>query len=175
MKLNSNIIEYYTAKLFGIRNNYIIPNVSWGFDIHECDLLVISSKSNYVTEVEIKISLSDLRADFKKRHNHNDSQNRIKYLYFAMPEVLISYAEDILPKSVGLIEIKEIKVNGYNNYYEANFYRKAEQIKNSRALTDDEVFSLLRLGCMRVWNLKYKIIPKKKKIKQEYTLNLFNI
>ncbi len=33
---------------------------------HECDLLCITN-SGYLTEIEIKISVSDLRADFKKK------------------------------------------------------------------------------------------------------------
>lgn len=47
-------IELAIAQMFGIRNNIIVPNVSWGFfDTHEADLVIIN-KSNYLTEVEIK-------------------------------------------------------------------------------------------------------------------------
>ena len=51
------------------RNNYWFDtNVMIWKEIvnHECDMLIVS-KNHYLTEVEIKISLSDLKADFKKR------------------------------------------------------------------------------------------------------------
>jgi hypothetical protein len=31
-------IEVVIAKHFGIRQNIIVPNISWGFDSHEMDL-----------------------------------------------------------------------------------------------------------------------------------------
>lgn len=45
---------------------------------HECDMLIVT-KNHYLTEVEIKISLSDLKADFKKKHQHKD-KNIKKFL-----------------------------------------------------------------------------------------------
>ena len=63
---------------------------------HECDILTVSP-SYWATEVEIKISLSDLKADFKKKHNH--LSNAIKYFYYCIPEHL-------LQKSLNIVFIK---------------------------------------------------------------------
>lgn len=49
---------------------------------HECDMLVLS-KSGYLTEIEIKRSWSDFRADFKKKHCHESEL--IKYFYYCVP------------------------------------------------------------------------------------------
>ncbi len=39
----------------------ICPNISWGIGInHECDLFIVD-KNNFVTEIEIKVSKSDLK------------------------------------------------------------------------------------------------------------------
>jgi len=65
--LKTSDIEFAVAKYFNFRKNLIVPNVSWGFNIHECDLLIVR-KSGYAIEVEIKISKSDFKADFKKIH-----------------------------------------------------------------------------------------------------------
>jgi len=35
-------MEIAFARYFGIRQNLIIPNVSWGMDTHECDLFVLT-------------------------------------------------------------------------------------------------------------------------------------
>ena len=57
-------IEKDIARYFGIRENIIVPNVSWGFfKTHEADMIIIN-KSGYMTEVEIKRSYADFLADF---------------------------------------------------------------------------------------------------------------
>lgn len=53
---------------------------------HECDLLVLD-KNNRFTEVEIKISMSDLKADFKKYHAHKAKY--ISRLVYAIPHDLL--------------------------------------------------------------------------------------
>lgn len=50
--------------------NICIPNVLMyqkGHKEYEADLIYFGRKSNYLTEVEIKIDIYDFRADFKKR------------------------------------------------------------------------------------------------------------
>ena len=77
MKITTPEMECRLADYFGYRKNLIVPNVYWGLDMHECDLLVLS-QAGYATEIEIKISIADLRADAKKVHGHR-SGGRIKY------------------------------------------------------------------------------------------------
>ena len=83
-------MEAYLSKYLDPRRNIIIPNASWGLGVHECDLLAISV-AGYATEIEIKISRADLRADVKKHHDHKSQ--KIKFLYFAVPSEL---ARDVL-------------------------------------------------------------------------------
>ncbi len=60
-------------------NNLLIPNVSWAFFARrEADLIVITKKG-YLDEIEIKVHASDIKADHKKKHNHEgfeDAQMR---------------------------------------------------------------------------------------------------
>jgi len=44
--MNSQDIEIAIANLFNPRKNLIIPRVSWGFAIHECDVLIVSVECN---------------------------------------------------------------------------------------------------------------------------------
>jgi len=65
------LIEMETAisRLFGVREHIIVPNISWGFyGIHEMDVCVVR-KSGYMIEIEIKRSVHDMKADFKKNTN----------------------------------------------------------------------------------------------------------
>jgi hypothetical protein len=57
-------IELRIAYYFGNRSHIIVPNVSWGLMMYECDLLVMP-KSGHLYEVEIKVSKGDLIADKK--------------------------------------------------------------------------------------------------------------
>lgn len=144
-------IEIAVAKWFNYRRHLIVPNVSWGLVNHECDLLVLS-KSNYATEVEIKISRSDLIADKSKKHKHED--NMIKYLYFAIPAKMEKDIEHI-PEHAGIIIV--------NNSGFCRELRKPTQNPKCRALTDKERYQMARLGALRIWNLKSKIIKLKKR------------
>lgn len=150
-------MELAIAKYFGIRKHIIVPNISWGFGMHECDLFLIK-KTGVAVEVEIKRSKSDLLADFKKRHNHEDRQNRITELYYALPEELYESCKDLIPVNAGIIVCYR-----YTNYkkeltIQATTKRTPKRIKGARKLTTEEQLKVARLGCMRIWTLKQKII-----------------
>ncbi|MBP7509387.1 MAG: MmcB family DNA repair protein [Prolixibacteraceae bacterium] len=160
MKITTLEMEECLARYFSYRRNLVIPNVSWGFNIHECDLLVVT-KSGYLIEVEIKISKSDLKADMKKEHNHHDHYNRVKELYFAMPENLAEDKEciDLVPENAGIILVSKWKPNWHKDLFvQARTIRKSKVNKAAGKLYDNEKYQLARLGTMRIWSLKKKII-----------------
>lgn len=145
-------MEVAIAKLFNIRTHIIIPNLSWGFFNHECDLFLIR-KSNFGFEVEIKRSKSDMLADFKKKHGHIDRQNRIVQLYYAFPVELLPKVEELVPEECGIIT-----VNRYgDDYIRASIHKEARRKKGAKRLTDKEILKITRLGCMRIWTLKDKL------------------
>ena len=59
--------------IFNKRGDIFVPNVSWGLLNHEADMVVMT-KSGYLTEIEIKRSWEDFKADFKKPHEHKDER-----------------------------------------------------------------------------------------------------
>lgn len=147
-------VEEAVARMFGIRKHFaIVPNVSWGLLSHECDLLVVR-KSGYAIEVEIKVSRSDLKKDEQKRHGHIEWQNRIKELYFAVPDKLLGSALEFVPINAGIITV------GRNNVgvTYAHIERPAVSNKHSRALDHAEMLTLARLGSMRILGLKAKLL-----------------
>lgn len=133
--------------------NLIIPNVSWGMFNHELDLLVLT-KSGYVWEIEIKVSKADLIRDKEKRHGHYDPWNRIRCLYFAIPEKLLLYKEHI-PKRAGIIVVDNKSV--------CCIWRKPIPDAQARKFTIKEQFKIARLGAIRVWGLKRKLAKKKER------------
>lgn len=142
----------------------IVPKVSgnnWWFDSetmiwknivnHECDILIVS-KNQYLTEVEIKISLSDLKADFKKEHQHKDEN--IKNFYYAFPEEMKEKAIKLIPEEVGiLIAVKKYFHNG-EEYREIKCYRKPKINKEAKPVNDIVLSRIYRLGYLRYWNYR---------------------
>jgi len=140
-KLTSIDIEIAVARFLNVRVNLIVPNVSWGLEIHECDLLVVT-KSRYLWEVEIKVSKADLVKDKLKTHCHKNS--KLKRLYFAIPEFLESEIEHI-PERAGIIIVNELGKCRTLRYPKENGTYK---------ISEADYLKIAHLGCMRMWGLK---------------------
>lgn len=154
-KITTLQMEILIANYFNPRQNLVIPNISWGLWIHECDLLVMS-KSGYLSEIEIKISVSDLKKDREKRHGHHDE--RIKALYFAIPEYLFKYKKYI-PEKAGILVVKKI-----GNRFRVVLEKSPKMNKTQTLLLEDQ-FKVARLGALRIWTLKQNLQKQKEKYK----------
>ncbi len=156
--LTTSEIELAVAKYFKVRLHIIVPRLSYGFDwIHECDLFFIQ-RNGYAFEVEIKRSKSDLLADFNKGHDHKDKKNRIRELYFAIPENLYESCKDIIPKNVGILVCGKWLHDDGRIIVSVCTKRQAVKVKGARKLTLEEQLTIARLGTMRIWSLKEKLI-----------------
>lgn len=165
---------------FQVRSHIVVPNVSWGLLNHEADLLVMS-KAGYLTEIEIKRSWHDFMKDFQKSHTHNDE--KISSLYYAVPKLIAPKVADYLfklkttysaydkehknphigvdgytehnPNHCGLITYEHTERKGKPIAY-ASIMFVAEK-RGKYKLSQNEQYQLMRLGLMRVWNLKKKV------------------
>lgn len=146
-------MELAVAVLIGYRQHAIVPNVSWGLGLgHECDMLVLDSKDRF-TEIEIKVSKSDLVADFKKPHGH--SSKIISRLVYAVPEHLLDSAMELVPRRQGIIVVKSIEISG-KNVYKARWVRIPKHDKLKDKPTANKIRKFMELGLMRIWTLKAK-------------------
>jgi hypothetical protein len=153
-KIHSGHIEVAVAKLFGFRQHLIVPNVSWGWDLrHEADMIIVNH-CNKVTEVEIKISIADLKADFKKENGHQSK--KIGRLYYAFPVEMLEKALPLIPNDCGIITVKTHE----DGRYTALFHRVIKYDKNIKPITDMQRIKLGGLGCMRIWTLKTALYAK---------------
>lgn len=148
-KFSATEMELAIVDYFNPRINLIVPNISWGLYLHECDLLLIT-KNNYAYEIEIKVSKSDLKKDLSKSHCH--SSDKIKKLFFAIPEYLKDNV-NLIPACAGVIVV--------------NKFLKCEMIKDAPCkghykFSENEKYAVARLGALRIWGLKSKIISIKK-------------
>lgn len=153
-KLTTLEMEVAVSNFLNWRINLIIPNVSWSFFNHECDLIRLS-RSGYCTEIEIKISKADLIKDKEKKWGH--IHKKIKYLYFAIPDYLKDQIEHI-PDRAGIIIVsssKKIWIR-QNQSYECAVIRQPQKNSNYQ-FTKKEINKCLELMAMRIWRLKLKL------------------
>ena len=144
MKYTAEFIELKCWSYYDRECDLIVPNVSYGLLDHEADLIMMS-KAGYLSEIEIKISAGDLKADVLKRHGHRS--NLVKNLYFAIPEKLRKY-EVFIPERAGIITVPENENNAIT------IHRPPVPNKDVKPLTIENRYRLARLGAMRVRGLK---------------------
>lgn len=146
--MNTLEIEIIMMKFLTPRRNIVVPNVSWGVaNLHECDILALST-NNYATEIEIKISKADLKADKKKFHNHR--HNHIARFYFAVPSDLVEVALNEIPERAGLYSVEREKT--------PKLIKQCKRNQNCIKWTNKERLKLAHLGAMRIIGLKNKIL-----------------
>lgn len=155
MKIKTIEMEIALADYFKCYKNLMVTNVSWGLNLnnkplHECDILLLT-KSNYLWEIEIKVSKADLVQDKKKYHGHFNSN--IKRLYFAIPDYIKDY-HDHIPERAGIIIVRRAKT-----YSDRLFCRTERPAINQKGykLSKDEHLKMALLGAMRSWGLKRKL------------------
>ena len=92
MKTDEARIQYSLFnELYKRGQRIILPNISWSYLRWEADLISVT-KSGFLHEYEIKISLSDFKNDFKKkkhntlRRNHPNMIGVPNYFWYVAPE-----------------------------------------------------------------------------------------
>jgi len=148
-------MEVALMNYLNVRVNLIVPNLSWGLINYEADIVSLS-KSSYVTEIEIKISKSDLRADFNKRIQHDSTY--FKYFYYAVPLGMKDFALDIIPERAGLFIVR--RHNDDERVLKVEKVRDAKENPMHKKWSDKDRMKLAELGCMRILGLKRKLINK---------------
>ena len=162
------ILEFEVAlmKHLNFRQNMIVSNVHWGLvlggkPMHECDLLMLT-RNNYATEIEIKTSKKDLVKDRQKTHGHN--HDFIKYLYFAVPAYLVQFAYDEIPPRAGLYAIQKPKPG--KSLSTVELIRHATTNPNTKQWTEKQKARLSRLAMMRLYTHKKVILRHQKEVKK---------
>lgn len=165
LKTNLSVVQIQLALrnsfLFDKRSSVIVPNISWGMLPYEADLIGIS-KSGQVTEVEIKRSISDLRADYKKDHRHDAPC--VTYFYYCVPECLVEQAKKVILENEQkrrVVPITEDDCPALLCFTENGSIRhagfgKAKRFGYHRA-DDKDVMDAGRLASLRYWDAMEKL------------------
>lgn len=132
-------IQKLFAYQYGLlNNNLVLPNItmkgSEGGN-YEADLIYIN-KRRYVSEVEIKISISDFRADFKKKIYHNS--DIVRQFYYLL----------IMESDAGIMTVRNFRGRCVKIRRKATIRRSVEPIKETKLL------ELMYIGCMKWYTVE---------------------
>jgi len=122
----------------------------------ESDIIAVS-KSNYIAEYEIKVSISDYKRDFKKRKhqflNYNSIQSGPNRFLYALPGSLAEKASKIeIPEHAGLYLVHQ---------YQIQVIKRPPLLHNQK-ITDQQIKRLFRSLHYKAWDAmnivtKYRI------------------
>ncbi len=153
--LNERVIAGILAnQFFDLRQQYcVVANPSWGLGLPwEADLMACT-KAGFLTEVEIKVSLSDWKADIhKEKYRKNGTWmqswwNLIKNYYYACPIELAHRHEEVrFPDTAGVLGIGWEKTR-----WTVEVIKPAVPNNEAKKLTLERMAKLARLGSMRAW------------------------
>ena len=130
---------------------------------HECDILSVS-KNMFLREVEIKVSVSDFKADLQKKHQHIDEN--VRQFYYAVPYYILDNVKELVPENAGILVAKIIEKTNRNNEVTSKKWiiEKIKSPKNNnlaKPIDDKKLNVIFRIGYLKYW------FHRKRKEKEE--------
>jgi len=162
--MTAHQIEIALLRWFPENRWLVVPRVSWGLHFDEIDFLALSQKG-YAHGVEIKVSISDLGREFKKRAYQNEEfyRNRagivtqkeawLKCEWFALPTSLIAKAEPLIPSRFGILGIDD-EVGKYGR--QVHEIRRAPKNPHAQPWPYEKRYLLSRNLSLKYWALVRK-------------------
>lgn len=178
MKWSENLIAGALARqLFNRRGLVVVPNCGWTGS--ECDLLVVMPDLRIV-DVEIKISVADLKADadkfkwyhswdwrqdglwdrktWRERRRRRDWPNKVWKHYYAFPADLWKPGlMDGLPKNSGVLLLSKRR----DGSIRVKCVRRAKPCRDAEKITAADAVDIARLASLRMWDMVEKLEAEK--------------
>ena len=133
-----NAVKYKDeTKHLGYRSENIVS--------HECDILLVT-KNNYLREIEIKISISDFKADFNKKHNH---EGNIRQFYYAVPYYILDDIKAFVPEHAGILVAKYNEER--SEKWQIERYKKPIDNKKAKPIDEQMLNKIFRIGYLKYW------------------------
>lgn len=148
------VSDALVMQFFPPRRYFVVPNVSYGWGLsYEADVIAISP-SGWASEVEVKTSAADLKADCLKA-KHRRISLRIRNMWYCVPEDSVTLALD--PAYVGLeCGVMTWRFDVIRDKISCCVMRKPKANPAALKCTPQQIQDLLRLGTLRYWDLRIK-------------------
>lgn len=151
-------IEYALVDKYVLCNKLVATGITknCGVVSHECDVLVVSSQ-NYITDFEIKVSVSDVKADLKKKHKHECPN--IRATYFVLPKDILDKIICYIPDNFGVLAVVKTslylgrdpitRLATYEKSYRLELIRRPKYNRTANKITQEDLVELYRLENIR--------------------------
>lgn len=136
------------GNLFDFTRYTSVPNVSYALLYSGEADLVCMSRGNVFHEVEIKISVADMKNEGKKYRSMY--QNYIAYKWIAAPAEIVEYASELecIPKTWGIVSVSYDR-----GYFKTKKIRNPKR-QNTEKVPESKIAAFYRTGVMRMWSNK---------------------
>lgn len=147
------------GNLFDFTRYAVVPNVSYSILYQgEADLLCLS-KSNIFHEVEIKISVQDMKNEAKKRRSRYS--NVVAYKWIAAPEEIADKALGLecIPETWGIVSVSAKWVEDRKCMYHiepAHWIIRTKKLRLPKrqetiTISESKIMAFYRTGITRMW------------------------
>lgn len=133
-----NLAVFMLARHFAGSGNYVFPNVMLGGG--EMDLAVVT-RSGYLWEIEVKLTLADWKRDAHKSKWGRD-RDVVSRFFYAVPTKIIDQEPEFVPEGTGLLELLD---SGYIRE------RRTARRRSSPKVNDQQRLRLFRSTHHRFW------------------------
>ena len=135
---------------------------------HECDFVYLTKGTLYANEIEIKISLADLKADKKKKHEHDS--NLVKTTSFIIPKVLLEKSKEHIDEKYGIYTCEKVeRILKIEEYDDWNKYAKEIDLKREECKSYEEYREKREIE----YNLQREKWKKTKRVKYKKQVKFF--
>lgn len=152
VKVNAGLILLALARHFNWFQVRMLPEFE--VDGGRADLAILS-RSGYVTEIEIKISLSDWNAD-RDKDKFKTARPHVRRFFYAVPKALAEKIPDWVPPEAGILVITGYEV-GYPRCREL---RPAKALKAEK-LPKERADAMIEACYYRFWRLNMQQLERK--------------
>lgn len=171
MKITADIIKAAVASYYRYKKQY--PMVAFEMDSalksyvngELADILIVGS-DRYLIEVEVKISLADLRKDKgKSKHRHFQRDDGImptRYFFFALPQTLANEAYLLCDNMFTYAGVLGVAGSSQDQVYS---YRRARQL-NADRLPKKLVINMVRSQSATICRLATKVSELKEELRR---------
>ena len=133
---------------------------------HECDILSVS-KNMFLREVEIKVSVSDFKADLQKKHQHIDEN--VRQFYYAVPDYILEKVKSLVPENAGILVAKIVeKINRNNEVTSKNWiikkYKSPKSNNLAKPIDEKKLNAIFRIGYLKYWFHRKRTEKEEKKV-----------
>lgn len=147
----SGRIRFALARYFNYLDHLMMTE--WEIDGGIADMLFIS-RAGYATEIEIKISVSDWKADQNKGKFDRERPHVARFFY-AVPEELADKVPVTIPSYAGILIVRSGKGLKYHSFDQVREIRAAIRRK-AQKISEQEITRLYRSAYYRFWREEMK-------------------